>query len=186
MIETGHRADTMKTLRERMLTMSDSELLGACRVDVFRGSGPGGQKRNKTETAIRVRHESGISGQSDKTRSQHQNRALALRQLRKNVALELREPVALEAYQAPAALEAWLRPKAELIGPKHARYFEAVAELLDLLWAVNGAIGEAAKAIGASSSALTKLVFSDAQLAQRVNALRKKHDLRPLRDPRAG
>lgn len=53
-----------------------------CRVDYFRGSGKGGQKRNKTSSGCRVVHEpSGAVGQSDETRSQHQNKRIAFRKM---------------------------------------------------------------------------------------------------------
>lgn len=53
-----------------------------CRWDYARGSGKGGQKRNKTETAVRCTHlESGAVGQSDDTRSQHQNKRIAFRRM---------------------------------------------------------------------------------------------------------
>jgi protein subunit release factor B len=56
--------------------------LSDCRVDTFRGTGPGGQKRNKTESGVRITHEpSGAVGVSDKTRSQHQNRSDAFRKM---------------------------------------------------------------------------------------------------------
>ncbi len=49
-----------------------------CRWDYFRGSGKGGQKRNKTESAVRCTHAaSGAVGQSDDTRSQHKNKRTA-------------------------------------------------------------------------------------------------------------
>lgn len=53
-----------------------------CREDRFRGSGAGGQHRNKTETGIRWTHEpSGAIGQSCDERSQHQNRRTAWRRM---------------------------------------------------------------------------------------------------------
>lgn len=53
-----------------------------CREDRFRGSGAGGQHRNKTETGIRWTHEpSGAVGQSCDERSQHQNRRTAWRRM---------------------------------------------------------------------------------------------------------
>jgi protein subunit release factor A len=49
-----------------------------CRWDYYRGSGAGGQHRNKTNSAVRCTHEaSGAMGQSEDTRSQHDNKKLA-------------------------------------------------------------------------------------------------------------
>ena len=46
-----------------------------CDFTVMRGTGPGGQKRNKTESKVRCVHrDSGASAYSDITRSQHENR----------------------------------------------------------------------------------------------------------------
>jgi len=46
-----------------------------CEVQAFKGSGPGGQKRNKTASAIRViHHQSGAIGQASDAREQHLNK----------------------------------------------------------------------------------------------------------------
>lgn len=53
-----------------------------CRWDYFRGTGKGGQKRNKTESGVRCTHvDSGAVGQSDDTRSQHQNKRIAFKRM---------------------------------------------------------------------------------------------------------
>ena len=53
-----------------------------CRFDYYRGTGKGGQKRNKTSSAVRCTHkESSAVGQSDDTRSQHENKQIAFRRM---------------------------------------------------------------------------------------------------------
>ena len=56
------------------------------REDVFHSSGPGGQHVNKTASAIRLTHyETGIVVQCQDEKSQHKNRAKALRELKARI-----------------------------------------------------------------------------------------------------
>src|SRR5262245_20968503 len=82
------------------LDFDDARLLAECDVHAHRVGGPGGQHRNKTETAIRLVHRpSEFVVTAGETRSQHANRAAALRRLREMIAVRVRVP--------PGSSSAW-------------------------------------------------------------------------------
>src|SRR5262249_9931067 len=57
-------------------------LLAQCDVETYRASGPGGQHRNKTESAVRMTHPpTGIVRVATEDRSQLRNRQLALERI---------------------------------------------------------------------------------------------------------
>src|SRR6516165_5325240 len=83
--------------------LSDVQLLAQCAVDTYRASGPGGQKRNKTSSAVRLRHPpSGLLVIAEESRSQHENRARALRRLRQALYLKWRDELSAEALASLA------------------------------------------------------------------------------------
>jgi len=64
--------------KETLFTVSAND----CDWTYMRGTGPGGQKRNKTSSKVRCLHRaSGAIGESDETRSQHDNKRLAFRKM---------------------------------------------------------------------------------------------------------
>ena len=61
-------------------------------IETYKSSGPGGQRKNKTETAVRLTHlPSGITVIATEYRSQAQNRKLAFERLRERL-LKLNRP----------------------------------------------------------------------------------------------
>src|SRR3954470_9231047 len=87
--------------RSEWTVLTDAQLLAQCEVDTYRASGPGGQKRNKTSSAVRLRHlPSGLLVIAEESRSQHENKARALRRLRREFFLELRDPVPTDESEA--------------------------------------------------------------------------------------
>ncbi|KAG0627076.1 hypothetical protein M758_2G171900 [Ceratodon purpureus] len=173
------------------LKLTDLELQRQCRVETLRSSGPGGQHRNKTESAVRLLHlPTGLVAFAAEDRSQHKNRSKAFKRLREVIAIEVRRPVELEGYRAPPELKRILPsgPKAsrkreggQKIGPNHDDFVQGVQPLLDLLGATKGSISECAAILGLSTGALSRLVVSDRVLWKGVNNLRAAYNLKSLR-----
>jgi len=61
-------------------------------IETYRSSGPGGQRKNKVETAVRLKHlPSGMTVVATEHRSQSENRRLAFERLRKRL-IKLNRP----------------------------------------------------------------------------------------------
>lgn len=64
----------------------DEALLAECSVETFRAGGPGGQHQNVTDSGVRLVHlPTGVRSTARDERSQHRNRALALKRLREKL-----------------------------------------------------------------------------------------------------
>lgn len=165
------------------LPLSDDALLKQCDVDTYKSSGPGGQHRNKVSSAVRLRHApSGLIATGDQSRSQHENKRLALKRLRKQIATTLRAPVDLADAPAPPLSECIhkdkRRPKGPLrldVGRKDHRYWPVVAALLDRLEAAEGRAGDASDSIGISTSNLIRILKSDTTALTAAQNIRKRH-----------
>ncbi|XP_057446463.1 uncharacterized protein LOC130738492 [Lotus japonicus] len=172
------------------LELTDDELMRQCEMGTFKSSGPGGQHRNKRESSVRIKHlPTGVIAQASEDRSQHKNRASALSRLRSLIALKVRKTVDLDAYSPPRELLQILPPKSSIrgsdigsqIGPNNSKFAMGMQALLDLIFAVEGSISEAAKYLGLSTGALSRLILSDDSLRMEVNSLRASKGMKPLK-----
>ncbi len=172
-------------MRTDHLLASDDGLIAQCEVDRYRASGPGGQHRNKTDSAVRLRHRlTGVMAIGEDSRSQSENKLHAVRRLRSAIALEIREPVVLEGYAPSPRLAAFVAKGTAPLGAKTrvtGEYWAAMAELLDLLVAGGIEIATTAQRLGISTGALSKLLLHDELVGRTVNDLRRAKNLRPLR-----
>jgi hypothetical protein len=170
--------------------LSDAQLLAQCEVDTYRASGPGGQKRNKTSSAVRLRHPaSGLIVIAEESRSQHENRARALRRLRQALYLKVRDEVGPDERTPDALLgrddygparDAHGRLQ---VGRKDPRYWPAVGVVLDVLQAVEARVSDAAAALGVSTANLVDFLATDPKVWEQANQMRAQFGQKLLKSP---
>ena len=166
--------------RAAWTNLTDGQLLAQCEVDTYRASGPGGQKRNKTDSAVRLRHRpTGLIVTAADSRSQHQNRARALRRLRAALAFDRRQDLPDEA-PPPEVAEQCAAGRLGL-GPKDPRFLPAAAWILDLLVRKRGRVAETAERIGIPTAKLVKFLQQDPDAWTAANRIRADHGQKPLR-----
>jgi hypothetical protein len=174
-------------LRSAWTNLSDAELLRQCEMDTYRASGPGGQKRNKTSSAVRLRHRpSGLIVIAEESRSQHENRARALRRLRQALYLKVRtelppESLTPEALGGRDGYRDARGPDGRLrLSRKDPRFWPAVGVVLDVLQACRGRVSDAAGALGISTANLIAFLRSDPKVWEQANHLRSRFGQKPL------
>ena len=165
------------------LALEDDALVGQCEVDHYRASGPGGQKRNKTSSAVRLRHRpTGLAVTAGDDRSQAVNKKRAIRRLRAAIALHVRTPVDLTPYAPSDLLAGCITSDRHLqVGKRDQRYWPVVSEVLDVLEACRTRVRDAARHLGISTAALVKFIQNDPKLWNRVNQMRLAAAMKPLR-----
>lgn len=173
MPEGNHRVDWLRC--------DDAALLAECRVETYRAGGPGGQHRNKVSSAVRLKHEpTGLVVIAEEERSQHANKARAIKRLRMVIALNVRS-----AFAGPQDVPEELRQHVGrdgrlVVATRNPAYPVIAATALDAIAAKGGQLREAAEDLGITTSQLSRFVTGDGKVLEVANRLRQAAGLRAL------
>ena len=152
--------------RNAMLTEEDAVLLRDCEFIMQKGTGNGGQKINKTSSAVRLRHRpTGIAVAANEERSQSRNRHIALRKLRYEIALRV--------HADASGTEFTLFPSPS--PTNHARLILWTAALFDRLAASDYDLAKTAALCGVSASQLERAMRKYPQVWRAWSEVRQKN-----------
>lgn len=181
--------------RPHPATLAPAMLLNQCQMSQLRRTGPGGQHRNKTSTAISWMHKpTGIRAEASESREQSVNRQTAFGRLRLQLAICIRtkqsgdprfpilsgcihdnEAAGLEY----AIRKAWSDRNLK-ISAKHKDFPSVVALVLDDLYLAGGQPSLVGPLWNTSTTSIVALVSSCHQCLSEVNRWRRHHDRKPL------
>jgi hypothetical protein len=173
------------------LGLDDRTLLRQCDVHAYRASGPGGQRRNKVATAVRLVHRpTGVSAHADESRYQPENKRRAIARVRMNIACRLRRSLKMDPLEIPPVVaECIIAPRKGTadaarrlaVGRKDRRFWPVAAFLLDLLAACRGKVSRAGACLDITTANFVAVLKTDKRLLAAAQAIRKENELKPLR-----
>jgi hypothetical protein len=161
--------------------LPESSLLENCRIRRTRHSGPGGQHRNKVETAIEILHEpTGVVSFAAERRSQEANRQVAVFRMRVLLAVRVR------CVRSPDVqpTELWRsRCQGQKIhcSERHNDFPAMLSEAMDAIDAKEYDIRLAAAALGCSATQLVRFIAKVPEALTTVNSARIARGLNQLK-----
>ena len=160
--------------------LGDEALMQWCSWGRSRGSGPGGQNRNKVETTVEIVHTAtGVRAKAGERRSVRENKSAALKRLRLALATEHREPVPAGEIRS----ELWRRrctKKRIVVNPGHRDYPALLAEAMDVIEAEGLDLKAAATRLDCTASQLVRLLSHHPPAIGKVNEQRRARGMHPL------
>src|SRR4051794_1497817 len=164
-------------------SVTPAKLLAECVVRRQRRSGPGGQHRNKVETAVVLVHlPTGIRSEATERRSQAANQQVATHRLRVKLAIQVRSNMETGGLRSVSPLwHSRLRTQKISIALAHEDFPSLLAEALDCLSTCDFDAKKCAEQLGTSSSQLVRFFKLEPEALIYVNERRAKRNLKPLR-----
>jgi hypothetical protein len=145
-------------------------LLKDCDLDFYRGSGPGGQHRNKVETGVRITHRpSGVVASAGERRSQSENRREAIQRLRIRLAIELRS----ETADSADIVTAWISKGKIRIAESNPEWPAFLTQLLDSLAVNSWDPKRVAEPLQTTPSQILRILKQEPQAWARFTQLRQ-------------
>jgi hypothetical protein len=162
--------------------MEEEDLLKHCQIGFGRTSGPGGQHRNRVETAVTITHTpTGIEASAGERRKQYENRLMAVKRLRIKLAINHRTLVHPQRHKPSELWRSRRQGEKMSVNPGHRDYPALLAEALDVIWARKFDVAGAAGVLGITMSQLSKLVRHEKHAFAQVNQGRTDRGLPALK-----
>jgi hypothetical protein len=181
---TGQNQGTTTTTHHPA-TLEPAVLAAQCEFRATRRAGPGGQNRNKVETAVILTHRpTGISAEASERRTQGENRRAALHRLRLELALTIRRLVPQGADESYSASELWrtrCRGGRLDVNPGHDDFPALLAEAIDVLVVCDDDPKAAAHLLGCSPTQLVRFLKEAPRAILAINERRRQAGRHPLR-----
>ncbi len=166
---------------EHPATLSSDELSKQCHFSTTRRGGPGGQHRNKVESAVVVQHlPSNVIAEANERRSQRENRTEAVFRLRVNLALAVRTEKTVDADRSQQWNQRVGGGKIS-VAVDHDDFPALLAEALDWIAFFEFDLKQASEKLGLSTSQLVKFLKLDNRGMKLVNTGRAERGMHRLK-----
>jgi hypothetical protein len=147
-----------------------------------RTGGPGGQHRNKVESAVWITHIStATEAMASERRSAEDNKRMAISRLRRALATDVRCPVPLGEVRSPLWLSRCTPSGSIACNSEHYDYPSLLAESLDVISAAGWDPKRASLRLCCTQSQLVKFIKEHPAAFVRLNYERVQRNLHPLK-----